>query len=181
MINIHLLWQNNCLLYCVWHLWDTQREPQKWTVGRNRQIKVFNTCCGYFLILQSFPEDSGYVVWGCGFDEDYALIFSRVFRIILTGSSTSWQDLGFIIKFFPVGTINDRDSSGWTFYQHTVTPTLGAAEPESTHWGPVTAPCAVHANEAFWLCEKLSECTTEKLASSYSIIWKYHSSLSHKL
>lgn len=112
MINIHLLWQNNCLLCCVWPLWHPQREPQKWMVGRNSQIKVFNTCCGFFLVLQSIPEDLGYAVRGRGFHEDYALIFSGAFRITPAGSLKNLQDPGFIIKFFPVGTINDRDSSG---------------------------------------------------------------------
>lgn len=95
MINIHLLRPNNCLLYCVWPIWDPQREPQRWMVGRNRQNKAFNTCCtGFFLILQYIPEDLGYAVWGCGFNEDYALIVSNVFRRTPTRSLTGWRDPG---------------------------------------------------------------------------------------
>lgn len=63
----------------------------------------------------------------------------------------------FLTKFLPGGITDDNDSSGRTFYQHAVTPIVGAVEPKSTHEGPVTTPYAVNANEVFWLCRKESQ------------------------
>lgn len=59
-------------------------------------------------------------------------------------------------KFFPIGTTDDNGNSGRTFYQHAVTPPIGAVEPESTHGHPVTTPYSVNANKAFWLYRKES-------------------------
>lgn len=57
--------------------------------GKNRQTKVYNTCCtGFFLILQYILENSGYVVWDYGFDEDYAVIVLGACRILLAHSLT---------------------------------------------------------------------------------------------